>query len=213
MKARFGEIKQLKQCYGAPPVGNYALEAEPPKGVHWDHCREQFASKFNEITPGFFFSHPPGKSLDVGEFVAKFESITGFKQPSTFSETNKDNILWTEPSRTWLDCQMKRSLLTIILRCGMNYVVDEDNFDDALFGDHKESVYVKETRSATLRFMFGFTRFTGNIAAITSSTSVVKHGWREEFKPLDDSTIRRRLVLPEGETREASIIGVESLWT
>lgn len=213
MKASFGEIRKFKQCYGTPPVGNFALEAEPPKGVHWDHCREQFASKFNEITPGFYFSHPPGKSLDVGEFVAKFESIVGLKQPTTFCETQKDTILWAEPSRFWLDCQMKRSLLTIILRCGINYITTSDNFDDALFGEHKESQYVKETKSATLRFMFGFTRFTGKCDAITSTTSVVKHGWREEFKPLDDSTIRRRLVLPEGETREASIIGVESLWT
>lgn len=212
MKAQFGEVRKFKQCYGTPPVGNYALEAEPPKGVHWDHCREQFASKFNEVTPGFYFSHPPGKSLDVGEFITKFESIVGIK-PSAFAETQKDTILWTEPSRFWLQCQMKRSLLTIILRCGMNYIMADDNFDDALFGEYKESIYPKETRSATLRFMFGFTHFTGNVSAITSTSSVVKHGWREEFKPLDDSTIRRRLVLPEGEAREPSIIGVESLWT
>lgn len=213
MKAQFGEVKKLKQCYGTPEPGKYALESEPPKAVHWDHCREQFASKFSEITPGFYFSHPPGKSLDIGEFMARFESIVGLKLPSTFSETNRDTILWTEPSQFWLDCQMKRSLLTIVLRCGVNYLADKDNFDDALFGEYKESIYVKETKSATLRFMFGFTKFTGNITSITSTSSVIKHGWREEFKPLDDSTIRRRLVLPEGKAKESSIIGLESLWT
>lgn len=218
MKARFGEIKEFKTCYGAPPVGNYALETGDDKNVKWDHCREQFAAKFNELTPGFFFSHPSGKGQDIAEFVTKFEAITfsRMRKPhdySSFSKTTKETILWVAPTPFWLNCLMKRSLLTIILRCGINYVADTDNFDDALFGDYKESVYAKETRSATLRFMFGFTNFTGSPQNVGSYSSVVKHGWREEFQKLDDCTIRRRLALPDGEVREASIIGVESLWT
>jgi len=212
MKASFGEVKKFK-CHVQPPVGNYALEAEPPKDVHWDHCREQFAAKFNELTPGFYFSHPVGKSHDVGEFLAKFETIIGLTAFSTFSKTEKESVLWIVPAAFWTNCQMKRSLMTIILRCGINYDSAKDNFDDALFGEYKETTYVKETRSAMLRFMFGFTKFTGTLNPITSTSSVIKHGWREEFQKLDDSTIRRRLVLPEGAARESSIIGVESLWT
>ena len=211
MKALFGEIRKFK-CHVQPPPGNYALDSEPPKDVHWDHCREQFAAKFNELTPGFYFSHPLGKSHDIGEFIAKFETIIGLSELTTYSHTEKNSVLWVVPAKFWSDCQIKRSLMTILLRCGVNYDISKDNFDDALFGDYKETIYVKETRSAMLRFMFGFTKFTGTLNPITNSSSVIKHGWREAFQKLDDSTIRRRLVLPEGVTRESSIIGLESLW-
>lgn len=218
MRAVFGEIKQFKQCYGAPPTGNFALEAESGKAASWDHCREQFASKFGEKTPGFFFSHPAGKSVDVANFVVKFESIIGIEelktacQYSRFAKTTKDIILWVEPSSFWVSCVMKRSLYTLILRCGMNYNTDKDNFDDALFGEYKDNIWARETKPAILRFMFGFTRFTGNVQIPTSWSTVQKHGWHEEFKKADEPTIRRRLILPEGENRESSIIGVESLW-
>jgi hypothetical protein len=219
MKSRFGDKKYFKSCYGAPPVGNYALEVEPPKSPHWYHCREQFATKFGTDTVGFFFSHPSGKGEGVAEFVVKFETILGLdalSKPfdySSFALTTKDNILWTQPSDFWKDCYIKRSLLTMILRCGMNYDPAQDNFDDALFGEqYKETLYVRETRPALLRFMFGFTKYTGQTPTAGSYTSVIKHGWREEFMKMDEATIRRRLVLPEGETREPSIIGLESLW-
>lgn len=210
MEAFFGEVKKFK-CHVIPSVCNYALEAEPLKDIHWDHCREQFAAKFDEFTSGFYFSHPAGKSCDVAGFIAKFETIIGLSEFSTYSKTNKESVLWVSPIKFWTNCEMKRSLMTLLLRCGINYDSSKDNFDDALFGDYKESIYVKETKSAILRFMFGFTKFTGELNQKTTSL-VVKHGWREEFQKLDDSTICRRLVAPEGLNLESSIIGVGSLW-
>lgn len=218
MKPQFGEQKQFKQCYGTPKEGHFALEAEPPKSVHWDHCREQFAAKFNETTSGFFFSHPVNKGENVAEFLAKFETIlaAGLTTPFSFShyaKTTRETILWVAPARFWVDCHMKRSLLTLVMRCGMNYDPAADNFDDALFGEQfKETQYARETRPALMRFMFGFTRYTGSLPNLGSYTSVIKHGWREEFMKMDEPTIRRRLVLPEGEPKEISIIGIESLW-
>ena len=211
MKAKFIDTKKIN-CHVIPPVGNYALEVNSPKDVHWDHCREQFAAKFNELTSGFYFSHLK-KAESIGEFVSKFELIVGVCEPSVFANTEKENVMWIQPSGFWKDCQMKRSLLTILIRCGLNYDIETDNFDDALFGEYKESLYIRETRSAMLRFMFGFTQFTGIVNPISPSTSLVKHGWREEFMKLDDSTIRRKLILPEGKAKEISIIGVEALWT
>jgi len=217
MTAYFGPKKELnhKQYPVIPPQGNFALEvSDLAKQAHWDHCREQFAAKFTEAEiQGFFFSHPEKKGRDVANFLHKFENIIGFSQPlSYFAETNKDIILWIGISPFWLPCMMRRSLLTILLRCGMYYNVEQDNFDDALFGNYKENIYARETRSAILRFMFGFTKFTGQKPVDAFQTSVVKHGWREEFQKIDDAIVRRRLVLPEGATKEASIVGLESLW-
>jgi hypothetical protein len=207
--ASFSDLKKIK-CYVLPQPCNYALDVDPPKNIHWDYCREQFAAKFNEFTSGFYFSHPKGKSYDVVNFFHKFETIVGISEMSTYAKTDKESILWVVPSEFWKDCQMKRSLMTIIIRCGINYDSSKDNFDDALFGDYKESVYVKETRSAILRFMFGFTKFTGMLAPPTST--VIKHGWREEFQKLDDSVIRRRLILPEGNSKELNVVGIDALW-
>ena len=72
MKAQFGDVKEINQCYGAPPPGNFALE-EINKEIHWFHCREQFAPRFTSEIRDFYFSHFSDKHLNVGEFITKFE--------------------------------------------------------------------------------------------------------------------------------------------
>lgn len=213
MAAYFGLKKELKQYNGIPPHGNFALEPiDSTKLFHWDHCREQFAAKFVDAL-GFYFSHPEHKGRDVANFLSKFEQIVGIHPVSSFAETNKNVVLWVNVSPFWISCWLKRSLLTILLRCGINYNSDQDNFDDALFGNYKENIYVRETKSAVLRFMFGFTKFVGKNPINVFQSSIVKHGWREEFQKLDDSVIRRRLILPEGCSKETNMVGLESLWT
>jgi hypothetical protein len=59
--------------------------------------------------------------------------------------------------------------------------------------------------------MFGFTQFTGK-SNVNPNSTVIKHGWREEFLRLDDFAVRRRLVLPKDVNREMSIVGIETLW-
>lgn len=213
MTAVFGPPKSFRQCYGGPQPGHFALDAET---LHWHHCREQFAVVYTQHTPGFFFSHPPEKGENIAEFLNKFEQILGLEglnSPypySTFAGTGCHSVLWVEPSRFWSSCQMRRSLLTVLLRCGINY---QNNFDEALFSDqYEQNLYARETKNALLRFMFGFTRYTGNFPPPGSYTSVLKHGWKEEFFKMDDAAIRRQLVAPETETPESSIIGIESLW-
>ena len=215
MKAQFGEIKEINMSYGSPPPGNYAMEPPPPKSIHWDHCREQFAPKFNSDTRGFYFSHHTDKHQNVGEFLTKIEEIINLKDFSTFCKTSRSTILWVEPSRFWLDCQMKRSLLTILLRCGQNYNFDLDNFDAALFDDIyiKENQWARETKKAILRFLFGFTKFTGEYIAVTETTTIIKHGWREEFVTQKEQYIREKLILPDDKNKEVNIVGAESLWT
>jgi len=211
--AKFGAVKEFKQSYSLPPVGNFALEVEPPKAPHWDHCREQFASKFNEAVQGFYYSVHTNTCEDVAEFLVKCEEIIGVDDFSTFSKTEKSTILWVVPSKFWLDCEMKRSFLTMVLRCGLNYSRDKDNFDEALFSEmYKENKWARETKSATMRFLFGFTRWTEQRPRDTTPYMNSKHGWHEEFSRMDNLGIRKKLALPEGKVIEPSIIGVESLW-
>lgn len=220
MKATFGAVKPFRQCYGSPPPGNFAVEPEPPREIHWDHCREQFAVHYTQHTQGFYFSHPPEKGEDVASFLVKCERILGIEElktpfsQSVFGKTGKQTVIWVEASRFWSCCPMRRSLITVFLRCGMNYSEEQDNFDEALFSEqfHKDNQYTRETRSATLRFLFGFTRYTGNFPPVGTYTSVLKFGWHEEFSKMDDFTVRKRLVLPEDEAPAPSLIGMVEPW-
>lgn len=219
MNVVFKEEKQFQACYGDPPNGNFALEYDVHRRVHWDHCREQFAAKFNEGIVGFFFSHPEEKSIDIAQFIRKFEIVLGIHELlnpfefSQFSKTNKAKIIWVEPSLFWRNCAMKRSLLTILMRCTINYNHLEDNFDEVLFSEqYKENLYLRESRSATLRFMFGFTNFVGQLPVPSAYSAVLKHGWREEFFKQEDSVIKKKLLLPEDQINKISSIDLDAIW-
>jgi hypothetical protein len=215
MNVFFKEEKQFKACYGDPPNGNFALEFDVHGRVHWDHCREQFAAKFNETIDGFFFSHPEDKSVDIAAFIRKFEIILDINESefSQFSKTNKNKIIWIQPSIFWRNCVMKRSLLTILMRCAINYNHVEDNFDEALFSEqYKENLYLRESRSATLRFMFGFTNFVGQLPVPAAYSAVLKHGWKEEFFKQEDSVIKKKLLLPKNQINKISSIDLDAIW-
>lgn len=206
-------MKILNLVYSLPPMGNFALESDELKVPVWDHCREQFASKFTESATGLYYSVYTNRGEDVAEFLFKCEELIGFKEEkSSFCKTDKSTIIWIQASKFWMNCQMKRSLLTVILRCGLNYNSDIKNFDEALFSDNfKENKWARETKSAVLRFFFGFTKWLGVEKQYTPFMAL-KHGWHEEFHCQDNSFVRQKLILPEGETLEPTIIGVESLW-
>lgn len=219
MKATLLETREVILAYCSPPVGNFGLESDTPHRVaSWDHCREQFAAKFHENIRAFYFSHKDYKTQDLADFIFKFEKIIKSSRNcqrfrhSMFAPTTSVNISYIEPSRFWTDCYFKRSLFTILLRCGINYNTTVDNFDHTLFDTKiKDSNYLSETKPAVLRFMFGFTKYVG-IAPVLGQTTVIKHGWVEEFQKLDEQTIRKRLVLPENIKKRSNIVGADSLW-
>jgi len=222
MKVTFGDKKPLSQCYSIPPEGQFALESDGEKALHWDHCREQFLGKFKDNIQGFYFSHKPETGENIAGFVLKFEEVIKSELDnlvhSQFSQTEKENVLWIQPGVFWRDCLLKKSLLTLLVRCGINYHCDKDNFDDALFSEYSENKYARETKSAILRFLFGFTKFTGAVSQnppvsnMGTSSTLIRHGWHAEFEKSSVYDIRRKLIRPQATSQEISLVGVESLW-
>jgi hypothetical protein len=219
MFAKFNEQHDVFLTYCTPNIGSFALKTDSGRISHWDNCREQFAAKFVEDMEGFYFSHRENKGYDIANFIHRFEIILKSSRESfqldhtEFSYTNSPHILYVKTSSFWKECFFKRSLFTIIIRCAHNYDAIINNFDDVLFSSKfKECSYIIETKIAVTRFLFGFTKYTG-ITPVVGGTSVIKHGWREEFSKLDEPTTRKRLVLPDGITRSTNIVGAESLWT
>lgn len=221
MKVTFGDKKPLSSYYSVPADGQFALEPEPDKSLHWDHCREQFLGKFKENISGFYFSHKYHRGVNIAGFILKFEEIIRAEnniELTTFRETERDTALWIEPSNFWRNCIMKKSLLTLLLRCGTNYDNEADNFDDALFGgNYNENKYARDTKSAVLRFLFGFTKFVGSLQQSVPpmgnniNSTLIRHGWHAEFDKNSIYEIRRKLVRPI-ESSEVLLVGAESLW-
>lgn len=217
-QAKFKANKSFKPIYGLPPVGSFALQPLRGKPIFWEHCRENFGLKFLENTKGFFFSHPENKAEDIANFLIKLEYIIQLNFVddnvvfSTFRKTCRNNVVWIEPSEFWRSCKMKRSLLTILVRCGMNYFSDFDNFDDALFGNYKENIYIKETKVAFLRFMFGFTDWNSKEHHKLDREDE-RHGWREEFLNLDCRRARTRLLPSNHNANCANMVGLDTLWS
>lgn len=217
MLAKFNETRNILMPYCTPNPGNFGLESETNRISLWDTCREQFAAKFNDKVDGFYFSHAENKGYDIANFLFKFEMVVKTSHDqydfdfSEYSLTSSNHVLYVRISPFWRECFFRRSFLTTLMRCGQNFDQMSQNFDEALFSQrYKETCYLNETRNATMRFMCGFTRYTGAPPIIAGT--VIKHGWREEFSNLDMKEVRRKLVLPAGFSEIGNLVGQDSCW-
>jgi hypothetical protein len=148
--------------------GYFAVDQEH---IYFEGCRERFATHWNSRTKAIFFKHNPGAGKNIAAFIHKTEKIVNANMESKFALTNMDEVLWVAPSRFWMQCKMKRSLFTILLRAGRNYHIDSDNYEGALFGDS----YANKTRQAIMRFLFGYTKYVG--AKPGGSSTLESVGW------------------------------------
>jgi len=201
VKVEFSPTKNFALDEAPPQIGSFAVD-EPT--VNWYKCREQYANKFSTDCTGMFFSHERGHehSERVAYFMSVVEEILDLKERSKYAKCTKNFAMWICPAPFWLDCEMKRSLYTILLRCGLEYDVDKNNFETALYSVN----YLNETKLAVMRFLFGFTKYSPD-----STTGYVK-GWWTEFKNKSEDQIKKQLVSPEAERKDECIVGVGTLW-
>lgn len=184
----FKEKKIITSVISETSDGSFALD-EPPH--RFETCRERFGIRWNEDTIGFFFTHPVDKGYSVATFLKKTEMVLKQTEFSQYALTNRDKILWVEPSPFWKSCRMKRSLLTILLRAGILYDPKADNYEQALFAEK----FVHPTKSAVMRFLFGFTKYVG--PSIDDQVSIESRGWKHVFDGQGSSFIQNCLKWPE----------------
>lgn len=191
----FGPRKEFTQHGNRPGDGWYALDDST---IRWIKCRDTFRIHFDESVSGIYFSHPANQGHQIANFISHTENILQAEH-SIFRKTNRNYALWMEPSWFWATCPMRRSFLTILLRCGLNYRTHSHNYDDALFGHP----YIQATRAATMRFLFGFTEYQQDARRI---------GWKRAFEKAPDEEVKTSLVWPRNKSREPCLVGVGSLW-
>jgi hypothetical protein len=205
MKVEFGEVKPLVEGVGInkePILGSFSVTSP----VLWYKCREQFAGFFDASLPAFFFSHPIGAAEHIAAFISKTEDVlscaNSFEQRTEFCRTNRPFALWVSPAPFWKECPIRRSLFTILLRCGFQYREAEDNYEQALYSE----AYITETRLAVHRFLFGHTKF------VNHEKRPVNSGWRDFFRNLSQDNVVHALALPENSMVERTMLGLGALW-
>jgi hypothetical protein len=85
---------------------------------------------------------------------------------------------------------MRRSFFTAMLRAGQSYDIVENNFEEALWTNR----YLRQSQYATLRFLRGYTEYTGGITGWNNQFFWGGSGWRP--KSPSEQEVRKLLVKP-----------------
>ena len=187
-----------------PGIGQFSLESNP---LNWISCRDRISALFKETNLGLFFSHDPDGGESIAKFFWKTENILDLSCRSRFQKTNHNYTLWMAPSHFWMSCSVRRSLLTLLLRQGLHYDSDKDNYEEALFYNGSVTKdYAIQTKTAILRFLFGFTEYVSPGGHV-----LVAPGWTSLFKFLDAKQVRPLLREPNP-SPEKCLIGAGKLW-
>lgn len=200
MEVNFTEIKKVSEVKKAGRPGSFSIASNP---LSWIGCRDHFLKIFHNSQKIFFMTIVSGMYENVPSFILMTEEIlkiqeSGFEY-SKFAKTNRSYVLGIEPSLFWRECEVKRSFFTALLRAGLEYNVKTNNYEEALY---KRS-YFRTTKMATMRFLFGHTKFVPD-------SSREFRGWVNAFSKDNENSIRRKLQLPKKE--EKFLIGLGSLW-
>ena len=162
--------KKIKICYQYYPTpisfANYSrFENDTYFVRQWYKCRDLWQTRMGK-TDLFFLAHESGKSKNIIEFMKIVEEKLNLADRSQYGFTQKKFIIYIRPSKWWLQRAIKKSLYTILLRCGSNYLPLKNNFYDAL----QSEKYLIDTKYALDRFLSGYTNYHGKV-----------RGWYNQF--------------------------------
>jgi len=196
--------KTTKQLKRIPNPGQYSLDGEE---LEWESCRENFSKKFNEKSLGLFFSYAGNQDESLSSFIEKTEDILinaalQNLNKSRFFKTNFNFAIWIEPSSFWMFCPMRRSLFTMLLRCGLNY--NFNNYEEALYSIQ----YSKITKLAIQRFLYGFTDFVNK----GENLEGIGRGWVSFFGNRGTDVVCEKLKRPHCLNENKFLFGEEVLW-
>jgi hypothetical protein len=171
-----------------PEIGSFGLPLRE-SGVTWYKCREEFSGKYCASTTEMFYVH--GQAAATSPFIARTEEIIGLAEMTPENElfpyeltvvrsTNIESVKSILPSRFWSRCPVRRSLLTLLLRCGDSYDPIKNNYEDALMSNY----FLATSIEGVKRFLMGYTEFVGEW------DSDLKKGWHSTFKDVTPSRVK-----------------------
>ena len=88
----------------------------------------------------------------------------------------------------------------------MKYDPKKDNYEEAMFREH----HLSQTQNAIRRFLYGFTKYTGDPPS--GGGSLESTGWVSLMARKDAHVVKKVLVKPRGKSRTTLFNLRESLW-
>jgi hypothetical protein len=205
MSILFAASKQVSEVRRENGVGRFSISSTP---LSWIRCRDHFLNTFRADTPGIFMTICPDQLENVPSFVLKTEEILDIQSrgfmSSRFAKTNRSYVIWIDPSLFWRASEVKRSFFSALLRAGLEYIPEKNNYEEALY----KKEYFRRTKAATVRFLFGHTESLPD----QSVSSPRFRGWVSAFSKLDEQVVRKKLHSPDNCNGNTSLIGAGSLW-
>ena len=195
--------KNIRHLKRKPKVGQFSLEENASR---WYFCREQFSENFLNNHVGLFFAHKKDEFQNICDFIHKTEDVLTNAallniEKSKFTRTNLNFILWVEPSKFWMQCSMKRSLFTLLLRSSLDY--NCHNYEKCLFNCSAS------TKLAIQRFMYGFTEFND---CDERKFKGLGKGWTDHFRNKNNFYVCKNLKMPNYLKKMELNFGKEVLW-
>jgi hypothetical protein len=196
--------------------GHFGTVRPPRSGenlpyLYWQGCREQFHSYADqkcEPKCRDYIYHPGGNKIEeIATLVGRVEDILGLppQDKVLFRRVNGHASFLNVVASEWWTLQMMRhQFLSCLLRIGMDWNKGSDFFQ-SLF----KYQYFCQTTKAVVRFLDGYTFYTGQVA-----------GWRNAFKDVDTvtnavgaptpnpdpwGTVARLLVRPDSDAAKAAM--------
>lgn len=150
--------------------GGYALvSSQKNKGAlcaSWDEsygCREDFQDSWDDWPKRtkIFFLHSnkekPQHRKAIAAALAYVEKKMKTKSRSVVCPTSRPDITYIKLSKWWVQNDIRKSFLTILLRAAVNNAYKK-NFFKSLFEDGDPQGFFKKTPLAVRRFLKGYTK-------------------------------------------------------
>lgn len=141
-------------------------------------CREAFHAHNTQMRL-MCMGHDSYQGPNIAAFIRKIELKMQHTRLSEIGPTNRRTVSWIRPAAFWDRNNTRRSLFTILLRAGMLYEPDTDNFDRALVG----TTHASGTKIAIDRFLSGYTWYRGTSSQL----------WYDNFSSATAVTVKKLL--------------------
>jgi len=179
MRVTAGSFSLIDHVYGRHVYANSFV-----------YCREYFQDEACRVRR-FLFSHRFNKGDNVAQFMRRVERRLNLDKYSQLYQTNRRTITMVRPNAWWMDTSMRKSLFTLLIRAGVHYEPEIDNFESAIFSID----YTANTKYAVQRFLLGYTKYTGKVRGWVAQFHEGDGDWRDP-KPPGPERVRELLVRP-----------------
>jgi hypothetical protein len=152
----------------------------------WYSCRDSFQNILTkDIEKGLFFVH--NGIENTINFMQYLEKQLKLKTGSVYAKTDNDKVIWFKPDSFWTSSLLRRSFMTLMMRCSLNY---KNSDIKAAIETHENA---RHCMPAINRFLSGATLYRNQRV---SNLAKGARGWCYLFSDKDSRQVGQLLMKP-----------------